>query len=83
MLTRRPRFSKDSVNTQSKPKTSVQRGVVTKLIEQFPALEVYLEDILPKGGFSFAKWYVALPLFVMGPFPEEQLHTHTVFLYCS
>ncbi|CAN0229454.1 unnamed protein product, partial [Ascophyllum nodosum] len=42
------RFSKDDVSSSSQVKSSVQRGIRAKLIEQFPNCEAYLEDILPK-----------------------------------
>jgi hypothetical protein len=53
------RFGKESVSNQTKVKASVQRGIVSKIISQFPALEVYIEDILPKKvGIVQVKWFV-------------------------
>lgn len=38
----------------------MQRGIVTKIVEQFPALEPYLDDILPKkAGIVQVKWYAS------------------------
>jgi PUA domain protein len=42
------KFSKELISSQTKVKASVQRGILAKLNEQFPALEPYMEDILPK-----------------------------------
>ena len=39
-------------------KSSVQRGIRTKIIESFPKLEPHLEDIIPKKSqLSLVKWY--------------------------
>lgn len=54
------RFSKESVSNQTKVKASVQRGIVTKIMEQFPLLEPYIDDILPKkAGIVQVKWYAS------------------------
>lgn len=54
------RFSKESISNQTKVKASVQRGILAKIIEQYPSLEVYIEDILPKkAGIVQVKWYAA------------------------
>ncbi|KAJ1567471.1 hypothetical protein HK405_005853 [Cladochytrium tenue] len=40
--------SKESVSGQSQVKSSVQRAIRAKIIEQFPALEPHLDDLMPK-----------------------------------
>lgn len=53
------RFSKESISGQTKVKASVQRGIMSKILEQFPAIEPYVEDILPKKvGIVQVKWFV-------------------------
>ncbi|KAJ1909363.1 translation machinery-associated protein 20 [Tieghemiomyces parasiticus] len=39
---------KEDVATQSQIKSSVQRNIRTKLVEQMPGLEPYINDLLPK-----------------------------------
>ena len=40
-------------------KSSVQRGVRTRIMEQFPTLEAVMDDLIPKKAPMFlAKWYV-------------------------
>ena len=39
-------------------KSSVQRAVRTKIVETFPLLEPYMEEIIPKKSqLSLIKWY--------------------------
>ncbi|KAJ3364833.1 hypothetical protein GGF32_001010 [Allomyces javanicus] len=38
----------ESVSGQTKTKSSVQRAIRTKIAEQYPALEPYLDDLIPK-----------------------------------
>jgi malignant T-cell-amplified sequence len=39
-------------------KTSVQRGIKSKIVETFPKLEPYMEEIIPKKSqLSLVKWY--------------------------
>ena len=39
-------------------KTSVQRMVKTKIVETFPKLEPYMEEIIPKKSqLTLVKWY--------------------------
>lgn len=62
------RFSKESISGQTKVKASVQRGIMSKLLEQFPAIEPYVEDILPKKvGIVQVKWF-ALPCLAIRSF---------------
>ena len=40
-------------------KTSVQRGIRSKIIDTFPKLEPHMEDIIPKKSqLSLVKWLV-------------------------
>jgi malignant T-cell-amplified sequence len=42
-------------------KTSVQRGIKSKIVETFPKLEPYMEEIIPKKSqLSLVKWYPRL-----------------------
>jgi len=46
-------------------KSSVQRGIRAKIVETFPKLEPYLEEIIPKKSqLSLVKWCY-LPFFVL------------------
>jgi hypothetical protein len=40
----------EDVSTQTAVKSSVVRGVKKSVTDQFPAIEDYLDDILPKKG---------------------------------
>jgi malignant T-cell-amplified sequence len=40
----------DDISSQIAIKSSVQRAIKTTIIGQFPAIEPYLDDILPKKG---------------------------------
>jgi len=45
-------------------KSSVQRGIKGKILETFPKLDPYLEEIIPKKSqLSLVKWY-PLPPFI-------------------
>ncbi|KAJ3152411.1 Malignant T-cell-amplified sequence 1 [Geranomyces michiganensis] len=39
---------KDDVSGKSKVKSSVQRGIRAKILEQYPALNPYIEELIPK-----------------------------------
>jgi len=42
-------------------KSSVQRAVRTKIVETFPLLEPYMEEIIPKKSqLSLIKWYLRI-----------------------
>eukprot|EP01029_Cantina_marsupialis_P029668 TRINITY_DN781987_c0_g1_i1.p1 TRINITY_DN781987_c0_g1~~TRINITY_DN781987_c0_g1_i1.p1 ORF type:complete len:186 (+),score=35.26 TRINITY_DN781987_c0_g1_i1:117-674(+) len=43
----------ESVHSHSKAKSSLARGIRKSIVEQYPALEPYMEDILPKKGDLF------------------------------
>lgn len=39
-------------------KSSVQKGIKNKLVEQFPNLENYIDEIVPKkDNLRIVKWY--------------------------
>ncbi|KAK9455691.1 PUA-like domain-containing protein [Dipodascopsis uninucleata] len=40
--------AKDDIHTQTNVKSSVQRGLKSKLVEQFPKLEDVIDEIIPK-----------------------------------
>eukprot|EP01096_Ripella_sp_DP13-Kostka_P014297 TRINITY_DN6416_c0_g1_i1.p1 TRINITY_DN6416_c0_g1~~TRINITY_DN6416_c0_g1_i1.p1 ORF type:complete len:197 (+),score=87.99 TRINITY_DN6416_c0_g1_i1:48-593(+) len=42
------KFVPEDVSGESQVKTSVARGVRNKIVEQFPNLEAYIDDIIPK-----------------------------------
>mmetsp|Transcript_16347 Transcript_16347/g.41241 ORF Transcript_16347/g.41241 Transcript_16347/m.41241 type:complete len:186 (+) Transcript_16347:88-645(+) len=44
------KFGGDEVRDRSKIKSSQQRGIRSSIIEQFPKLEPYMEQIMPKKG---------------------------------
>jgi hypothetical protein len=47
---------------KSKVKSSAQRGIRSKILEEYPKLEPYIEDILPKKEqLDLVKLYVAYP----------------------
>ncbi|KAI9091121.1 PUA-like domain-containing protein [Phlyctochytrium arcticum] len=39
---------KEDISTKSKVKSSVQRGIRASILEQYPALNTYAEELLPK-----------------------------------
>lgn len=50
---------KDSVIGIQQLKSSVQKGIRTKIIEQYPTLEEYIDSILPKkDALRIVKWFV-------------------------
>lgn len=50
---------KESVSGVQQLKSSVQKGIRAKLLEQYPHLESYVDVILPKKDtFRIVKWYV-------------------------
>lgn len=58
MLCNANRFDeKESVSGVQQLKSSVQKGIRAKLLEQFPFLESYVDAILPKKDtFRIVKW---------------------------
>ena len=52
------RFSPEThISSNSKVKSSVQRTIRTKILEQYPALQEIAEEILPKKApMVLAKW---------------------------
>ncbi|KAJ8096736.1 PUA-like domain-containing protein [Lipomyces tetrasporus] len=42
--------SKDDIHSRTNVKSSVQRGLKSKLIEQFPKLDHVIDEIIPKKG---------------------------------
>lgn len=51
----------ENVSTHSKVKSSQQRTIRAKILEQYPCIEPYLESLLPKKTpLEVAKWYVPL-----------------------
>ncbi|KAK9323279.1 PUA-like domain-containing protein [Lipomyces orientalis] len=42
--------SKDDIHSRTNVKSSVQRGLKSKLIEQFPKLDNVIDEIIPKKG---------------------------------
>lgn len=48
---------KESVSGTTQLKSSVQKGIRGKLIETYPHIEDYIENILPKkDAFKIVKW---------------------------
>lgn len=48
---------KENISTVQQLKSSVQKGIRTKLLEQYPLLEGYIDTILPKKeNFRIIKW---------------------------
>lgn len=48
---------KESVSGTQQLKSSVQKGIRTKLLEQFPHIENYVDVILPKkDAFKIVRW---------------------------
>lgn len=53
--------TEENVSTSSKVKSSQQRMIRAKVLEQYPAIEPYLEELLPKKApMVVAKWYVCV-----------------------
>jgi len=42
------KFTSESISSQAQSKQSVQRGIRTAILQQYPLLEPFIEDILPK-----------------------------------
>ena len=60
------KFSSDeSISTTSQIKNSVQRSIITKIVEQYPLLEDVIEDILPKKSMLIAKAHDQLQLIIV------------------
>ncbi|KAJ3268698.1 Malignant T-cell-amplified sequence 1, partial [Blyttiomyces sp. JEL0837] len=45
--------ARESISGQSQVKSSVQRGIRSKIAEQYPALEPYMEELMPKKAPIF------------------------------
>ena len=53
------RFDNESVTSKNLLKTSVQRGIKASILEQYPTLEPYIDDVMPKKQQAHLyKWYV-------------------------
>ncbi|CAI2380744.1 unnamed protein product [Moneuplotes crassus] len=39
----------EGITSSSQPKSSVQKNIIKKFIEQFPLMETYIEEVIPKG----------------------------------
>ena len=54
------RFDDSSVSGVTQLKSSVQKGIKNKLVEQFPNLANYIDDMIPKKDtLRIVKWLVA------------------------
>ena len=50
--------AKDEISGTSQLKSSVQRGIRTKIQEQYPNIQPYIDEILPKKeSIVLVKWY--------------------------
>lgn len=57
---RERRFTKeDNIKTSGVVKSSEQRSIRTLILQQYPALEPYVDDFLPKKELSVCKWCAA------------------------
>jgi hypothetical protein len=57
-----PSFSVDDhVSTQSKVKSSVLRGILRCIDEQYPIFSGGMDEMLPKKKLNVAKWCVPAP----------------------
>ena len=50
---------KEAVSGVNNVKSSVQKGIRSKLVEQYPYIEDYLDQIVPKKDLKVAKWFVS------------------------
>ena len=56
--------AKESVSGVSQVKSSIQRGIKTKLVEQFPPIDDYIAQIFPKKEpLVVVKWWVSIYLY--------------------
>ena len=56
-------IAKDDVTGVTQLKASVQRGIRTKISEQYPALENWVNEIMPKKeSIVLIKWFVFVKL---------------------
>lgn len=45
------------VSGVNNPKSSVQKGIRNSILENYPAIETYLDQIIPKkGDLKIVKW---------------------------
>ena len=65
------RFNKaDNIKTTSPVRSSEQRAIRAQILQQYPALEEYVEDIFPKKeSLIMCKWCVS------GPETNPYFHT--------
>ena len=69
--------ARESVSGVSQVKSSVQRGIKTKLVDQFPPIDDYIAQIFPKKEpLVLVKWWVKY-LHLLGLFKNSLL---TIFL---
>lgn len=55
---------KESISGVQQLKSSVQKGIRNKLIEQYPHIEGHIDQVLPKkDSFRIVKWYGLLRWF--------------------
>jgi hypothetical protein len=60
---------KDSVIGIQQLKSSVQKGIRTKIIDQYPTLEEYIDMILPKkDALRIVKWLVGIRAYLIDIF---------------
>lgn len=64
-----PRFDeKEHVSGVNNVKSSIQKGIRTKLLEQYPYIHDYLDQIVPKKELRVAKWSVILSCSILQNF---------------
>ncbi|CAB0004397.1 unnamed protein product, partial [Nesidiocoris tenuis] len=58
---------KESISCSQQLKSSVQKGIRNKLLEQFPGIEEYIDSILPKkDNFRMLKCHDHIEIIVNG-----------------
>lgn len=66
--------AKESVSGVSQVKSSIQRGIKTKLVEQFPPIDDYIAQIFPKKEpLVVVKWWVLTTVFPVKLWTPEKL----------
>jgi PUA domain protein len=58
------RFTAEEVSSTSQIKNSVQRTIISQIVERYPNIEPHIETILPKKSFQLAKGLDGLQLIV-------------------
>ncbi len=62
--------------SKSKVKSSAQRGIRAKVLESYPLLEPYIEEILPKKEqLDLVKLCVSIPPKYPSPSPSSQFES--------